>query len=77
MGKDRAQFKGTGSVNGVDGYQFTITAYDGRGDHPDGFRIKIWNDVGVVYDSKAGADDSLDESNTQPIGGGSIVIHRK
>jgi hypothetical protein len=77
MGKDRAQFKGTGSVNGVDGYQFMITAYDGRGDDPDGFRIKIWNDVGVVYDSKAGADDSLDESNTQPIGGGSIVIHRK
>ncbi|HEX6129005.1 MAG TPA: ELWxxDGT repeat protein, partial [Candidatus Limnocylindria bacterium] len=76
-GKDRAQFKGIGAVNGVDGYEFMLTAYDSGGTGPDGFRIKIWNEIGVVYDNRSGADDSLAVADTQAIGGGSIVIHRK
>jgi hypothetical protein len=76
-GKDRAQFNGMGFVNGVDGYTFMLTACDGGATAPDGFRIKIWDEVGVVYDSRAGADDSLTYANVQTIGGGSIVIHRK
>lgn len=76
-GKDRAQFKGIGSVNGVDGYQFMLTAYDSGGTESDGFRIKVWNAIGVVYDNRSGADDGLGAGNAQAIGGGSIVIHRK
>jgi hypothetical protein len=76
-GSDRAQFKGTGSINGEVGYSFLLTAYDGGKTGPDGFRIKLWNEVGIVYDSRAGADDALQVANTQAIGGGSIVIHRK
>ena len=64
-GSDYARFKGWGSINGEEGYQFMIWA----GDSPDTFRIKIWWEDGeienVVYDN--GMD--------QEIGGGSIVIH--
>ncbi len=68
-GTSQARLKGTGTVNGADGYQFTIWATDGD---PDTFRIKIWEDDGfggeiVLYDTKS----------EQPLGGGSIVIHGK
>jgi hypothetical protein len=79
-GQDRAQFKGRGWVNDEDGYRFLLTAFDGGRDEPDGFRIKIVNDDGVVYDNMAGmagTDDALTQGNTQTIGGGNIVIHRK
>jgi hypothetical protein len=76
-GKDRAQFKGRGSVNDEDGYGFMLTAFDGGRDQPDGFRIKVWNDDGIVYDNLAGADDALTQGNTQVIGAGNVVIHRK
>ncbi len=72
-----AQYKGTGRINGVDGYNFTITAYDGS---PDGFRIKIWKGdeaSGLIYDNRAGSDDSMTQANTQPIAGGSIVVRSK
>jgi len=60
------QFGGLGSLNGVDGYQFTVSATDGS---PDTFGIRIWNadDGTVVYDNGVG----------QAIGGGSIVVHAK
>jgi hypothetical protein len=77
-GKDRAQFKGSGSINGVAGYQFMITAYDGGPQGTDGFRIKITTgDGSVVYDNRAGLDDALSQGNTQAISGGNIVIHAK
>jgi hypothetical protein len=72
-GKNKAQFKGSGTVNGGldpngNAYKFMIWAGDGT---PDTFRIKIWwEDNGtevVVYDNGA----------AQAIGGGSIVIHTK
>jgi hypothetical protein len=65
-GASSAQFKGTGTLNGADGYQFMIWVTDGS---PDTFRIQIWNaaDGTVVYDN--GMD--------QAIGGGSIVFHSK
>ncbi len=72
-GKTKAQFKGSGTVNGGldpngNAYKFMIWAGDGT---PDTFRIKIWwEDNGtevVVYDNGA----------EQAIGGGSIVIHTK
>lgn len=70
-GKSRAQFKGSGTVNGEldpngNAYKFMLWAGD---DAPDTFRIRIWWEAdgveNVVYDN--GFD--------QPIGGGSIVVH--
>ena len=74
----RAQFKGTGRLNGEDGYGFMLTAIDGQingGGGTDSFRIKIWNGDGVVYDNKVGEAD--DSSAATEIGGGSIVIHKE
>lgn len=73
----RAQYKGTGSVNGVAGYSFLLTATDGQingGGGVDKFRIKIWNAGGVVYDNVMGGSDQVNEANPQAIGGGSIII---
>jgi hypothetical protein len=72
QGGTNAQFKGDGTINGAlaptgENYQFKIWATDGD---PDTFRIKIWYEDGLsditVYDN--GFD--------QPIGGGSIVVHK-
>ena len=73
----KAQFKGSGTVNGEPGFSFMLTAADGdlKGDDAfmaDGFRIKIWNDGGVIYDNGVGLDDTADP---QDIRQGSIVIH--
>jgi hypothetical protein len=63
----KAQFKGTGTINGDGDYEFLITAGDGR---PDTFRIKIWTVVGgveqVLYDN----------GSQQALGGGSIMVHK-
>jgi len=75
----KAQYKGTGTVNGVPGYEFLLTATDGQvsgGGGVDKFRIKIWN-TGVVYDNKRGDSDDIDSTDPQAIGGGSIVIHKR
>jgi hypothetical protein len=72
----KAQYKGSGTVNGVPGYGFMLTAIDGQvngGGGTDKFRIKIWDEDGVIYDNQLGASDSADP--TTVIGGGSIVIH--
>jgi VCBS repeat-containing protein len=76
----RAQYKGTGKVNGTSGYGFLVTATDGQqtgGGGTDRFRIKIWrlSDGSVVYDNSYGASDDIDAANPQMISGGSIVIH--
>jgi len=77
----RAQFKGTGTVNGAGTYGFLLTAVDGQvtgGGGVDKFRIKIWdiNTLTVVYDNGLGASDDIDSANPQSIiPGGSIVIH--
>jgi hypothetical protein len=42
----KAQYKGTGTVNGQPGYGFLLTATDGQlqgGGGVDKFRIKIWD----------------------------------
>lgn len=74
----RAQYKGNGTVNGVAGYKFLLTATDGAvngGGGADKFRIKITKDGTVVYDNLLGAAD--DATNAQVLTGGSIVIHAK
>ncbi|MEX2140630.1 MAG: PKD domain-containing protein [Pirellulales bacterium] len=75
----RAQYKGTGTINGAGNYGFMLTAIDGQingGGGVDKFRIKIWDRATdtVVYDNQVGADD--DAAPTTALGGGQIVIHR-
>jgi hypothetical protein len=77
----KAQFRGTGTVNGVSGYKFTLTAYDGDvngGGGTDKFRIRITNSAtGVVlYDNKFGVSEDMDLASPMAIAGGSIVIHK-
>lgn len=77
----KAQYKGSGKVNGASGYKFLVTVTDGQvsgGGGVDKFRIKIWDSAGVVvYDNALGASEDLDSANPQAITGGSIVIHAK
>ena len=74
----RAQFKGTGAIQGRSGtVRFFVTAIDGDllgGDHPDQFRIKVFDAGGVIYDNQLGASDDADP--VMALGGGSIVIHK-
>ncbi len=75
----RAQYRGSGQINGAGDYRFMLTAIDGQepgGGGQDKFRIRIWNNAGggLVYDNQMNAPDSADP--TTVLGGGSIVIHR-
>ncbi len=74
----KAQYKGTGMVNGTPGYGFMLTGMDGdlyQDKQPDKFRIKIWETASgaLVYDNQSGDEDNADA--TTVLGGGSIVIH--
>ena len=78
-----AQYKGSGTVNGVTGFDFTLTAYDGDiggsgQTGADRFRITITNHTtgAVVFDNRNGASMAIDSANPQNIQGGSIVIHK-
>jgi hypothetical protein len=69
--RERPKAQHLGTINGEGEYQFMLTATDGS---PDTFRIKIWDDNGMVYDNKMGAgDDSYDGT---ALGGGNIKIHK-
>ncbi len=75
----KAQYKGSGTINGAGDYNFLLTATDGQvsgGGGVDKFRIKISGPGGVVYDNVHGVSDDMDAANPQEIGGGSIVIHK-
>jgi hypothetical protein len=75
----KAQFKGTGSVNGVPGYDFRLTAYDGQitgGGGIDKFRIKITRNGQTIFDNRMGVPEDPDVADPQAIAGGSIVIHK-
>jgi len=71
----KAMYKGTGTVNGDDGYSFLVSAVDGAKSGPDRFRIKIWETGSgtVVFDNQMGGADGDAAVNT--ITQGSIVIH--
>jgi hypothetical protein len=77
----KAQYKGTGTVNGVTGYGFLLTATDGNicsTKTADKFRIKVWlvSTSAIVYDNKLAASDDIDSADPQAIAGGSVVIHK-
>jgi hypothetical protein len=74
----KAQYKGSGTINGAGDYGFMLTAIDGAlpgGGGVDRFRIKIWNKAtgAVVYDNQMGGSDNSDP--TTVLGGGNILIH--
>jgi VCBS repeat-containing protein len=75
-GTSKAQYKGSGTLNGVPGYGFILTAIDGKaaGTGVDRFRIKITGPNGLVYDNQLNAPDTSDP--TTALGGGSIVVHK-
>ena len=70
----KAQYKGSGTINGTGNYGFLLTATDGT---PDKFRIKIVDKTTSlsVYDNAPSSDD-INTSAQTAIGGGSIVIHK-
>jgi hypothetical protein len=75
----KAQYKGSGTINGAGDYGFMLTAIDGSasgGGGVDKFRLKVWDKTtsAVIYDNQTGAADSADP--TTALGGGSIVIHK-
>jgi hypothetical protein len=76
----KAQYRGFGKVNGVSGYKFTLTAYDGQvtgGQGVDRFRIRITTlNNQVVYDNRNGVSEDMDLADPQAIASGSIVIHK-
>ena len=76
-----AQYKGAGTVGGVPGFTFLLTARDGGapgGGGVDQLRMKIRDGAGgIVYDNAIGASDGIDQARPQAIGGGSIVIHTR
>lgn len=69
---NRAQYRGTGKINGAGSYGFLLSMIDGTTDK---VRLKIWDTTtgNVVYDTQWGAPD--DAAPTTVMGGGSIVIH--
>jgi len=74
----KAQYKGSGTINGSGDYGFMLTANDGQvsgGGEVDSFRIKIWDKATgyVVYDNQPG--DADDAAASTAITEGSIVIH--
>jgi PKD domain/Bacterial Ig-like domain len=83
----KAQYKGTGTINGSGNYEFTLTAYDGDitgGGGVDRFRIRITgaNNGAVVFDNRyknsgGGLEPTdMDTADPEAISGGSIVIHK-
>jgi hypothetical protein len=76
----KAQYKGTGTINGQGQYKFILTALDGQvsgGGGTDKFRIKIWDKTSgnIVYDNMIGADDTADPITV--VQKGSIIIHKE
>jgi hypothetical protein len=74
----KAQYKGSGTINGSGNYGFLLTVTDGEvngGGGQDKFRIKIWNKATgtVIYDNQAGDVDGADAAT---VISGSIVIHK-
>lgn len=66
-----------GTVNGVAGYGFMLTAIDGddASKKPDKFRMKITGPSGIVYDNQMNLPDTGDPATI--LDGGSIVVHDK
>jgi PKD repeat protein len=72
----KAQYKGSGTINGSGDYAFMLTAVDGHDNGgTDKFRLKVWDKTtgAVIYDNEAGTSDT--GTPTTALAGGSIIIH--
>jgi uncharacterized repeat protein (TIGR03803 family) len=75
----KAQYQGSGTINGTGNYGFIVTVIDGQasgGGGVDKIRMKIWdknNGNAIVYDNQMGAPDTANPNTA--ISGGSIVLH--
>lgn len=78
----KAQYKGSGMVNGTGNYGFLLTAIDGQlagGDGSDRFRLKVWDKTSgdaIVYDNSMGSPDDIDAAGPQPLSAGSVIVHK-
>jgi probable HAF family extracellular repeat protein len=81
----RAQYQGSGTVNGTGSYKFLMTVVDGSASksvRQSRFRMKIWhidaatNAEAVDYDNQVQANALAADSEGSVIGGGSIMIRR-
>ncbi len=74
----KAWVKGVGTVNGVSGYSFLLSAVDSELNgyrNTDTFRMQIWNGNGtLVYDNQPNVPRNAPAG--QMIAGGSIVVHK-
>jgi hypothetical protein len=73
----RAQYKGSGTINGQGDYGFILTVLDSQNSGgTDKVRMKIWDKVSgaVVYDNQMGASNQANP--TTSLGGGNIMIHQ-
>ena len=70
---DRAQFWGTGTIDGA-AARFRVTVVD-RGTAPDAIRIELWNADGrtLIHDTQPGA--AQDAPLTTTIAGGKVHVH--
>ncbi len=78
VGGAKAQYKGSGTINGAGDYGFVLTCVDGDIATPvcaDKLRMRIWERASgaVVYDNLLSAPDT--ETPTTELAGGSIVVH--
>jgi PKD repeat protein len=75
----KAWIKGAGTVNGVSGYSFLLSAVDSELDgyrNTDTFRMQIWNGSGtLVYDNQLNVAPNAPAGHM--IAGGSIVVHEQ
>ena len=76
----KAQYKGTGTINGEGDYRFILTTIDADVNQNDShdadkFRMRIWDDSGLRYDNQVGESDDNADPTTE-IGGGNIKVHK-
>ncbi|HEV7331858.1 MAG TPA: T9SS type A sorting domain-containing protein, partial [Flavisolibacter sp.] len=78
--RDKATYRGVGSINGVPGFKFTVIATDADIlglSKQDKFRIRIWDvNEELLYDNNVTALVGEEYNTGTQIGGGSIVIHQ-
>jgi FtsP/CotA-like multicopper oxidase with cupredoxin domain len=77
----KAQYKGSGRVNGSGDYAFLLTLTDGKvsgGGGVDRFRLMVVEKATntVIYDNAFGSPVDMDVANPQAILHGSLVVHK-
>lgn len=74
---DRAQFQGSGRLNGAGNYHFRVTAININGREKDRLRIQIWHyDTAKKTDVTDYDNQSASGGEGSTVSGGNIVIHK-